>query len=289
MRPIPVGLVLQPDRDYLARIDPLLEAVDYVEIAPETTWHLDTAGRLTPNGYWRLFATFVAERGIPAVAHGVGLSMGSTVDRVRRRAWLGRLVEDQRVFRYHWYTDHLGATVLAGEAFTLPLPVPMDGPSARRIRASLAAMRCVCPEVGFENTAFPFVLGDPMEEPAFIRRCLGSEGRLLLDLHNLHTMAVNLRFDAGAYLDRLPLERVIEVHISGGVMSEPGWLPEGRRVRLDSHDNDVPEPVWSLLEAAIPRCPAVRGITLERMEGTLTDENQPRFIDEIGRLSELVS
>jgi hypothetical protein len=41
-------------------------------------------------------------------------------------------------------------------------------------------------------------------------------------------------------------------------------------MRLDGHDDAVPEPVWRLFEDIAPRCPRLRGVTLERMEGTVT-------------------
>ena len=124
-------------------------------------------------------------------------------------------------------------------------------------------------EVPVAHLALGVVPGDPLAEPAFIQQALGKEGWLVLDLHNVHTMAVNLGFEPEAYLARLDLDRVLELHISGGTYSEPGWLPSRRSLRLDSHDSTTPEPVWSLLESVWPRCKNLRGVTLERMEGTV--------------------
>ena len=42
-------------------------------------------------------------------------------------------------------------------------------------------------------------------------------------------------------------------------------------MRLDAHSHAVPEEVFALLERWAPRCPHLRGITLERMEGTVAD------------------
>jgi uncharacterized protein (UPF0276 family) len=83
-------------------------------------------------------------------------------------------------------------------------------------------------------------------------------------------MAQNFGFAAEAYVERLDLDRVIEIHLSGGAASDPGWLPSGRVLRLDAHDSAVPEPVWQLFDRVAPRCPNLRGVTLERMEGTVT-------------------
>jgi uncharacterized protein (UPF0276 family) len=125
-------------------------------------------------------------------------------------------------------------------------------------------------DVGVENSVAYFLLGDPLEEPRFLRACLRApRTHLLLDVHNLYTMALNFGFDARHYLELLPLDRVIELHISGGSPSPREWLPSGRSLRLDAHDDAVPEEVWKLAAEIVPRCRALRGITLERMEGTV--------------------
>ena len=133
-----------------------------------------------------------------------------------------------------------------------------------------------------------FLLGDALDEPAFITAAIGDFGHVLLDLHNLHTMALNHRFDPLAYLARLDLARVIEIHVSGGAESDPAWLPGGRTMRLDSHDHAVPEEVWALLEYVVPRCPNLRGVTLERMEGTVRPEDVPVLRAEITRARAIV-
>lgn len=293
---IAVGFTLQPDDEFLAHVEELVcagpDAVDYFELTPETTWWSPPhePGQpltLKPNGFHRRFLALGEQYAKPFVGHGVGLSLGSgsRSDAARRRTWLGQLKTDQRQFRYLWYTEHLGMTAPAGAAFALPLPTLMDRASSQRIARRLQALRLIFPAVGVENTAQYFLLGEPLAEPPFLRRLLtAARGHLLLDLHNLYTMAENFRFSASDYLDRLDLDQVIELHVSGGSYSDGAWLPGGRTLRLDSHDSAVPEPVWQLLDQVLPRCPNVRGVTLERMEGTVAAEDVPLLRDELRRL-----
>jgi uncharacterized protein (UPF0276 family) len=42
-------------------------------------------------------------------------------------------------------------------------------------------------------------------------------------------MAVNFGFDPDDYVRRLPLDRVLEIHVSGGTLSSDRWLSSGRR------------------------------------------------------------
>jgi phosphoglycolate phosphatase-like HAD superfamily hydrolase len=83
-----------------------------------------------------------------------------------------------------------------------------------------------------------------MEEPDFLSAALARpRTHLVLDLHNLHTVALNYGADPDEYLARLDLSKVIEIHVSGGSWSDPAWLPGGRSLRLDSHDGSTPDAV----------------------------------------------
>lgn len=282
-----VGFTLQPEELFLGLLDEVFRtAIDYAEIAPETTWWSDGEAPLTANGFQRRFARIVQESGLFAVAHGVGLSPGSAWpgDAPRQAAWLARMRADQEVFGYRWYTEHLGASMLGGMSMVLPMPVPMTATSAALIQERLCAMQSVVGDVGVENSAFYFLWGEPLAEPQFLGQVVAGPGHhLLLDLHNLYTLACNFGVSASAYLDSLPLDKVIEIHVSGGADSDPGWLAGGARMRLDSHDHAVPEPVWRLLEVVAPRCRNLRGLTLERMEGTVTEADVPLIAEELGR------
>ena len=288
---IPVGLTIQPEREYCELLEPLfLEEADYFEVTPETMWVRDGDEAFRPNGYWRVFREYGERTGKPFVAHGVGLSLGTFAeDGARLARWLEAIRMSQGEFGFLWYTDHLGATVLDGRAVTIPVPLPMTEEAAAAVRARLSALQEIVPDVGFENSAFYYLLGRPLDEPGFFGRILERpRSHLLLDLHNLHTNAVNLGFDAEAYLDRLDLSRVIEIHVSGGSASEAEWLPSRRVMRLDSHDSSVPEEVWRLLERTAPRCRNLRGVTLERMEGTVGEADVPVLREELRRVRRIV-
>jgi uncharacterized protein (UPF0276 family) len=282
-----VGFTLQPEEEFLGLLDEVLcTAIDYAEIAPETTWWSDGESPLVANGFHRRFAEIVRENGLFAVAHGVGLSPGGAWpgDASRQAAWLARMRADQAVFDYRWYSEHLGASSLGGMAMVLPMPVPMTATSVALIRERLCAMQTVVGDVGVENSAFYFLWGEPLAEPAFLGQVVTAPGHhLVLDLHNLYTLACNFDVSPAAYLERLPLHKVIEIHVSGGADSDPAWLSSGASMRLDSHDHAVPEPVWQLLEDVAPRCPNLRGLTLERMEGTVTAADVPAIAEELGR------
>lgn len=283
MTGVSVGIALVPHVETLERLGRAIhELAEHWSLTPETLWRVDENGAFVPNGFHAQFRRWREARPRRCVAHGVGFSVGTPHrESARRVAWLERLKDDARAFDFEWITDHLGASRLGGREFTLPLPLLMTAASAAVVRASLDELREVAPDVGVENSVFYFHLGDPRREPEFLQACLSApRSHLLLDLHNVYTTARNAGFDAREYLERLPLERVIEIHLSGGVDSDPRWLPGGATRRLDSHDDLVPEEVWALYELALERCSNLRAVTLERMESTVADAEQARAVEQ---------
>jgi uncharacterized protein (UPF0276 family) len=89
---------------------------------------------------------------------------------------------------------------------------------------------------------------------------LGSNCELLLDLHNLYANAVNFKFDAVDFIERIPSQRVATIHLAGGK-----WIgaADSRRL-LDDHLHDVPDPVYELLTEVGARVSRPLTVILER-------------------------
>lgn len=282
---IPVGFFLAPDVDFLARTARCALRADYVAVSPETLWAPD----LSPNRFHQRLQATRALRGTPVVAHTVALSVGSAVPPARHGGWLRALARDQACFDFAWLTAHLGFSAVDGIELHLPLPLPDTDEAARSVCSGLAALRTIVPVAGVENSAL-YVFPDGLcGDARLLSRICARDDRaaILLDLHNLWVTVRNTGLDPEQWLAQVPLHRVVEIHIGGGEDSAPGWLPGGATVYLDSHSDAVPEPVWSLLETVLPRCPALRGVTLERREGTVSDDGVDALEAELDRLRAL--
>ncbi|MFL5352390.1 DUF692 family multinuclear iron-containing protein [Archangium sp.] len=92
---------------------------------------------------------------------------------------------------------------------------------------------------------------------ARVHACTGLP--LLLDLGHLlsYQLAAGLPLEAG--LDGFPLDKVIEIHIAGGVITRR----HGRGYYVDDHTQPVREELFGLLESLLPRCPSLRAVTFE--------------------------
>jgi uncharacterized protein (UPF0276 family) len=84
---------------------------------------------------------------------------------------------------------------------------------------------------------------------------------LLLDVNNVYVNARNHGYDARAFIEALPLERVVEVHVAGYTRLPQGHLAEG--MLLDTHGAKVTDPVKELLAFTLERVGPVP-VLLER-------------------------
>ncbi|MCA8952656.1 MAG: DUF692 family protein [Planctomycetes bacterium] len=258
-RPL-LGVSLQPDPAFLHHNRALLaERAELFEVTPETVWR---AGALPGPRHAELLS-LVRAAGRPVTGHGVLFGLGAAPPD-RRAAWLAGLRRDRDAFGFAWFSEHLGWADHAGAHSALPLPLPPTEEAAATVAASLAELRAVTPIVAFENNADLFCLGEPLQQTElFAAVCERADAFLVLDLHNAFAFCRNLGVELDAFLERVPWQRVLEIHLSGGNESDPDWLASRRVLRLDSHDGAVPETVWRAFERSLPRAPNLRAVVLE--------------------------
>jgi uncharacterized protein (UPF0276 family) len=288
--PLGVGFVLHPNAEYLELCASIIEErADFFEVSPETLWQIEPNGHFRPSSWSDVMDNIRRESGRPMVAHGLGLSPGTAApgdmeEEQRLQRWLERIRLDQERFNFCWYTEHLGWASAGGQVAVLPLPLPPTDEAVQTVADRLNRLRPIIPWVGFENQVSYFAFGDVCQEGHFWNRiCTTGDLWLLLDLHNCYTQSVNFGVPLDQYLAGIDLSRVLEIHVSGGSDSEASWLPSGRVMRLDAHDGPVPEPVWTALERVRPRCPNLRGVVVERLQGTLAPDDVPLLEEEVRR------
>ena len=203
---------------------------------------------------------------VPVTLHGIGLSLGSAEgldpERVRHVARVVEAVEPP------WFSEHIAFTRAGGVEIGHLAPLPFTREAVAIVAANVAELKAALPGLPLllENIAYPFPLpGAEMTEAELVRAILEeADAGLLLDLENVHANALNHEYNAIEYLESLPLERVVEVHLAGGLWKEGQYV--------DTHTRAVPEESWKLLEWLVPRSD-VRAVIIER------DDELPPFGD----------
>jgi uncharacterized protein (UPF0276 family) len=246
-----------------------LGLVDFVELTPESLCRErrdSTVARmnLVPELLER--AREVCQL-LPIVVHGVVPSIGSAEN--RNDAYLDMLDQFQRCWPFVWYSEHLSYLTIPGEN-GLPreigerLPSRCTGEATELIARRASAI--------LSRYGVPFLLENPAhysaelpyeveieDEIALLTRIMERSGCYqLLDLHNLYCNARNLGFDPFAAIDRIALDRVLEIHVAARSRRDGFWM--------NAHDGRVPDPVWELLVYTLPRCPNVAGLVFELLE-----------------------
>ena len=230
--------------------------VDYVEVPFELLRHDPEVATLGTR--------------IPIVLHCASLSIAGTS--LCSPDTLGQVNQWAKSTGTPWIGEHLAfitadrdqagssaEPVAPGEPYNIGYTVspPMNAKTAARAAKHL---RHYCPQfdvpVLIENSPLYFQIpASNMKQSEFMSNILGEcEAGLLLDLAHLLISAETMGFDAETELEKYPLEKLVEVHVSGVDHQDDGvW---------DDHAGRAPDLVYRLLEQTLRRaCP--RAVTLE--------------------------
>ncbi len=279
------GVSLFFEDDLRLAVLPLFEAglVDVLEMSIDLTFDAEVPP-------WAVaLLDFYAERQ-SLYAHGVHFSPLSAVFEARQTKWLDDLRRACSLRRYQHLSEHFGFMTVPGLSRGAPLPLPFTRAAVAVGRDRIARLAdAASVPIGLENLALAFSVRDACEQGAFLEALLApTDGFLLLDVHNLHCQIASFGLDPIEHLSRYPLERVREIHVSGGRVHHTVADPR-RPFRRDTHDDAVPDEVFALLSQALDRCPNVEVVILERLGGTLgTEESRTRFGEDFRRMAGLL-
>jgi uncharacterized protein (UPF0276 family) len=263
-KPAPLGYGLGFRPVYFDEIMSSRPPVDWFEIISENY--------MIPGG--KPLAMLEAVRAdYPVVMHGVSMSLASTdpLD-FDYLAQLRALVE--RV-QPAWVSDHVAWTGVHGHSLHDLLPIPYTRESLghvvdriRRVQDYLKRQLVV------ENasTYVSFVASE-MSEQEFVKEMAErADCLLLLDVNNVFVSCFNHGFDAEAFIDAVPVDRVAQFHMAG-------HTNHGTH-RVDTHDQPVCDEVWSLYARARRRFGDVSAM-IER------DDNFPPFAELLDELQHM--
>lgn len=212
----------------------LTASIDFLEIAPEN-W-IAAGGKSARQLEW-----FVDR--YPFVCHGLSLSLGGpdplNVDFIKR---VKTFLESHQI---PLYTEHLSYCSDGGYLYDL-LPIPFTQEAvyyvAERIRQTQDILGR---RIAVENASFYVAAPlSEMDELSFIRAVLEeADCDFHLDINNLYVNSVNFGYDPHKFLRGIPGDRIVYAHVAGHDQQAPDLI-------IDTHGEDVIDPVWALLEEA---------------------------------------
>ncbi|NUJ81356.1 DUF692 domain-containing protein [Methylocystis sp. FS] len=243
---------------------------DILETKPNVDWfEIITENYLVPGG--RPLAMLERVRAeYPIVMHGVSMSLASTdpLDFDYLKA-LKRLADR---FQPQWISDHLCWTGVHGVNLHDLLPVPYTLEALSHVVDRIKRVQdFLGRRIAIENASTYVTFRESeMDEWTFVREMAErADCWLLLDVNNVFVSGFNHGFDQQQFIEAIPAERVIQLHLAGH--SDAGTH------KIDTHDQPICDEVWSLYESACRRFGKVSTM-IER------DDNFPPFCELLAEL-----
>lgn len=231
-------------RTFVAELKATKRRLDFIEVMPEN-W-VCFGGRLKRQ------IQACLDR-FPAVTHSVSLNIGGA------EALDNQLLDATAAFcQQHdvaFWSDHVCYSSVLGQPVSDLLPLPFT----RQVVAHTAArIQRAKAHVGrpllLENATFyahmPPPAGTPptdvLDEATFLCELLSAgDCGMLLDINNVYVNSQNHGFDPRAFLDRMPLQRVQQLHLAGHTVQDD--------VIIDTHIGPIIDPVWDLYAYTLQR------------------------------------
>ena len=264
LAPLRAGLGLR--RSMLPELDAagdLRAEVDFFEVAPEN-W-LGIGGRLG-----KAFRRYTERH--PFICHGLSLSLGGPdpLDEIFLQRLKGFLDEHGIAL----YSEHLSWCSDGAHLYDL-LPIPFTVDAVKHVAARIRRTQDILGRrIAVENASFYTPLASELSEPEFLLAILAEAGcDLLLDVNNVYVNSVNHCYDPRAFIDRIPAERVVYLHVAGHYNEAPDLI-------VDTHGADVVDPVWDLLGYTYRRI----GVKPTLLERDFNIPPLPQLLAELGRV-----
>lgn len=181
--------------------------------------------------------------------HGVGLSIGGAGD--LDAAHLNRLKDVCDRYEPELFSEHLAWSTHTSGYYNDLLAVPYTDATLATVVEHIDQVQSYLQrQMLLENPSTYITFDDSTwDEVAFIGEIAKRSGcGLLLDVNNVYVSAVNHGWDATAYIERFPLNRVGEIHLAGHTETTDST---GARLLIDAHNGIAIDPVIALYEQVL--------------------------------------
>jgi len=243
-----------------------MHRIDFIEINTEKLFY-DTSDKLQT----------ITTR-LPIVLHGLTLSLGSVAETINE-SYLDNLSKVVGKENCLWYSDHIATTRINN----VDLRTLMPSTFTQEVAATMAnkvkqLMKINTKPFLLENITYYFSMPDSQcSELEFIAHIVEmADCGILLDINNLYINSINHQYDPYNFIDRLPLDRVVEVHLAG--------CDYINNVLVDTHASRTKNEVLHLLQYLRKKI-KIHGVIIERDDRL---DNFNELMDEVALVKEIV-
>lgn len=213
---------------------------DYIlEHQPEVDWfEIISENFMDSGGRPRHILQQIAEQ-YKVVMHGVSLSIGSTAP--LDFEYLKRLKRLTGEINPAWISDHLCWTGVLGLNSHDLLPLPLNEETLKHVCKRINTVQDFLERpLILENpsTYMSFEASTIPEQEFLAQMAERTNCGLLLDVNNVYVSSFNNNFDPIEYIEGIPMDRVVQMHLAGHQHC-------GDYI-IDTHDRAVTNDVWEL-------------------------------------------
>lgn len=211
----------------------------------------------------------------PLSCHGLSLSLGGPdpLD----AGFLRQTRDFLDRHRAALYSEHLSYCSASGHLYDL-LPLPFTEEAVRHVAGRIAQVQdALGRRIAIENVSYYAAPYRALGEIEFIGAILrDADCDLLLDVNNVYVNAINHGYDARAFIEAMPGERIASYHVAG-------HYDEADDLKIDTHGAAVKDDVWALLAHAY----AAHGVRPTLLERDFNFPPLPALLAEVERIRAL--
>ncbi len=196
--------------------------------------------------------------------HGLSLSLGGQAP--LNMSFLKEVKAFLEQYNVVCYSEHLSfSSDKHGMLYDL-LPLPFTEETVHYVSKRIALVQDFLQRrIAIENISYYMTLNDELDELTFINAVLNEANcDLLLDVNNVYVNSQNHHYDAKAFIDALPSDKIKYLHVAGHQQQslKNFDLVEDETILIDTHHYPVPTVVWDLL-AYTYHCYGIKPTVLE--------------------------
>ncbi|REC44108.1 hypothetical protein DRF67_18500 [Chryseobacterium pennipullorum] len=279
-----LGLSMMAEAEFVSAILPLLQSnlVDVLEWSFDTFFHAEE-----PDWLNDLLDFYSDSRRL--TGHGVYYSLFDAKWTERQEVWLDTLKKEVQTRTYNHITEHFGFMNTENFHQGVPLPVSLHPVTLQIGKDRLFRLQdAVNIPVGIENLAFSFGIDDVKEQGVFLDKLTeDTNGFLILDLHNIYCQSCNFEIPMEEIINSYPLDKVREIHLSGGSWQESAYGK--KQIRRDTHDDAIPESLLDVLPSVLLKCKNLQYVIIERLGHTIsTEKEKKRFTEDFQKVKKML-